>query len=294
MMRGVAALTVFLGHVRALMFVDYPYLNHRGPIEAVLYAAAGLGHPAVIVFFVLSGFFVGGSVIGRSRSGTFQIKPYATARLGRLYSALVPALVLGAALDFIGTHYVRGPVYTPGYAYVVPYTLKTSLTPAVFLGNLEFLQTITVPELGTNGPLWSLANEFWYYVAFPCAMIAISGKFKPFHRILAASLGVAVFVLVRGPILSLFGVWLVGAAVALVPRAALPRWTVAVAWAAVFAALVYARASHGNLASDYLLGVTAGAGIYFASCSQAIWWAVGPSGICDEGSLNFNLMQAPA
>jgi peptidoglycan/LPS O-acetylase OafA/YrhL len=32
---------------------------------------------------------------------------------------------------------------------------------------LAFLQTIIVPVYGTNGPLWSLANEFWYYVLFP-------------------------------------------------------------------------------------------------------------------------------
>jgi peptidoglycan/LPS O-acetylase OafA/YrhL len=35
------------------------------------------------------------------------------------------------------------------------------------LGNLLFLQTIKVPVFGSNGPLWSLSNEFWYYLMFP-------------------------------------------------------------------------------------------------------------------------------
>jgi peptidoglycan/LPS O-acetylase OafA/YrhL len=34
------------------------------------------------------------------------------------------------------------------------------------------LQTIVVSSLGSNGPLWSLANEWWYYVLFGFLMVA--------------------------------------------------------------------------------------------------------------------------
>jgi len=38
--------------------------------------------------------------------------------------------------------------------------------------NVFFLQTITVPVYGSNSPLWSLANEFWYYLLFPLLLLA--------------------------------------------------------------------------------------------------------------------------
>jgi peptidoglycan/LPS O-acetylase OafA/YrhL len=41
------------------------------------------------------------------------------------------------------------------------------LGPEVLLGNLVFLQAILVPTWGSNGPLWSLAFEFWFYIWFP-------------------------------------------------------------------------------------------------------------------------------
>lgn len=41
------------------------------------------------------------------------------------------------------------------------------LAPAVLLGNLLFLQTKITQEFGSNGPLWSLFSEFWYYVLVP-------------------------------------------------------------------------------------------------------------------------------
>jgi peptidoglycan/LPS O-acetylase OafA/YrhL len=44
-----------------------------------------------------------------------------------------------------------------------------SLTPISLLGNLLFVQDFKVPVYGSNGPLWSLAFEFWYYMTFIAA-----------------------------------------------------------------------------------------------------------------------------
>ena len=55
------------------------------------------GYTGVDVFFVLSGFLVGGAVM---RAGpAFDWRTYAIARLSRLWVVLVPALLLTAALD---------------------------------------------------------------------------------------------------------------------------------------------------------------------------------------------------
>jgi peptidoglycan/LPS O-acetylase OafA/YrhL len=39
--------------------------------------------------------------------------------------------------------------------------------------NAFFLQTIAGPTFGSNGPLWSLAYEWWYYVLFPLVLAAL-------------------------------------------------------------------------------------------------------------------------
>ena len=95
--RGIAALTVCMGHVRSALFMDYVDLPDAGLATSLFYAWTGLGREAVMVFFVLSGFLVGGAVM---RAGpAFDWRTYAIARLSRLWVVLVPALLLTAALD---------------------------------------------------------------------------------------------------------------------------------------------------------------------------------------------------
>jgi peptidoglycan/LPS O-acetylase OafA/YrhL len=60
----------------------------------------------VIVFFVLSGFLVGGSVIKAHRQGQWRWTGYLSRRLSRLWIVIVPALLLTLFWDSIG---LRGP-----------------------------------------------------------------------------------------------------------------------------------------------------------------------------------------
>ncbi|OIP77524.1 MAG: hypothetical protein AUK48_03910 [Oscillatoriales cyanobacterium CG2_30_44_21] len=61
--RGMSAIAVCAGHLRAMMFVDSSDLQTLSLLQKIFYGLTGLGHQAVIVFFVLSGFFVGGSIL---------------------------------------------------------------------------------------------------------------------------------------------------------------------------------------------------------------------------------------
>lgn len=45
------------------------------------------------------------------------------------------------------------------------------------LGNLGFVQAVPVAVYCSNVPLWSFANEFWYYVMFPLLAVASSTGF---------------------------------------------------------------------------------------------------------------------
>jgi peptidoglycan/LPS O-acetylase OafA/YrhL len=59
-----------------------------------------------------------------------------------------------------------------------PHPVTYSISPSTFLGNLFFLQTVASPVFGSNAPLWSLANEFWYYVLFPLLFCSLKRQWS--------------------------------------------------------------------------------------------------------------------
>lgn len=77
----------------------YPQVPHHNPLLAAVYLASGLGQQWVIVFFVLSGYLVGGSVLRSMALDRWSWRGYLLNRMTRLYTVRVPALVLGAVLD---------------------------------------------------------------------------------------------------------------------------------------------------------------------------------------------------
>lgn len=62
LIRYIAALLVVVGHFRAEFFVNYDDLaaSQKGATMSILYVMTSLGHVSVIIFFVLSGYLVGG------------------------------------------------------------------------------------------------------------------------------------------------------------------------------------------------------------------------------------------
>jgi peptidoglycan/LPS O-acetylase OafA/YrhL len=217
-LRALAALAVAIGHVRGIFFRDYAEVGvpHTVPIQA-LYGVTDLGHSAVIVFFVLSGFWVGGGVLASVDRGQFKFFDYAIKRLVRLWIVLLPALLLTASIDVAGQLlFPSSSVYqgTVLSQTILPLHLDDTLTLRALLGNIVFLQSLHVAPFGTNSPLWSLAYEFWYYVMFPCAIIALKRSFRPTLRMTCAS-GFLLGCVISGPeVIALSPVWLLGAAVA--------------------------------------------------------------------------------
>lgn len=160
--RAACAIAVCAGHLRAATLVDHASLDTPSALSKLFYLSTGLGHQAVIVFFVLSGFFVGGAAL--RRADAFDPTRYAIARLTRLWIVLIPALAATALIDLVIA--TRAPDVLAG-AYAS--TWNSGPMPATpyagdaitFLANVFFLQTVVAPVYGTNAPLWSLANEFW-------------------------------------------------------------------------------------------------------------------------------------
>jgi len=140
-----AALAVLVFHARQMTFVAYGDLpaEQRSLLVQIFFAVTRPGREAVLVFFVLSGFLVGGRVLERVANRTFDVGAYFIDRSTRLFLPLIPALCLGALAGLL-----VGP----------PVTLAT------FLGTALNVQGFLTPLMSSNGPLWSLAYEWWFYV----------------------------------------------------------------------------------------------------------------------------------
>jgi peptidoglycan/LPS O-acetylase OafA/YrhL len=230
LIRGVSAIAVMLYHLRGLFFVDFPFLIDKSLLPAGLYAVTGYGHQAVMVFFVLSGYFIGGSVMNSVRKRQWTWRTYVVNRLTRLQLVLFPALLLGAIWDQIGMRIAQAASFYYGglYKFYAPSVSLRSTIP-IFIGNILFLQGLVSPVFGSNGPLWSLSYEFWYYILFPACVLAAAAW--PGIRIRIAYFGFTVLLLwLCGPQISLyFLIWLMGALVSrlrlatvlMVPRAQL-------------------------------------------------------------------------
>jgi peptidoglycan/LPS O-acetylase OafA/YrhL len=93
---------------------------------------------------------------------------------------------------------------------------STSL--ATFLQNMVFLQTVTAPVFGSNGPLWSLSNEFWYYIAFPLFFLVFDHRSKRYRRIGAGLVVLILGMTVLQDKLAGFLTWMLGAGIYCLPN----------------------------------------------------------------------------
>ena len=274
LVRGVSALLVMLGHLRAFLFLDRGESGASGLVANGFYLITGLGHQAVMVFFVLSGYFVGGSVVDGVLAARFSWVRYGITRLSRLWTVLLPALLLTLVLDVLGTHF-SPTAYLGGFGAQFMSGPQPSATAAhgwwVLVGNLAFVQTVSVPVYGTNGPLWSLANEFWYYVLFPLAVAGIALMIRhresPFQGpvfakgLLGLLLAVAIGWWLPAALVGHGVIWLLGVGVWQVARFERVRratrniWGGAAAGGGFLGSLLASKAGHWA-GSDWVVGIT--------------------------------------
>lgn len=209
LIRATAAAEVCFGHVRNLVLYDYASGASAGFLAKLLYCLTDFWKDAVIVFFLLSGYLVGGSVIREVRNATWSWQKYLGDRLTRLWVVLLPALVLTVALDTLGMHIVGGPFYsgTEGN-WIIRESVESRLSVPIFFCNAAFLQTVKCTTLGSNGSLWSLANEFWYYIWFPAIFCAFRTK-RNFTGLVCLIISIATMTMFSG-LLEGFVYWIIG------------------------------------------------------------------------------------
>jgi peptidoglycan/LPS O-acetylase OafA/YrhL len=200
-LRGLAALQVAASHLRAEIYPGLRTLEDPTLAYVGLAFFTGFAHQAVVVFFLISGWLVGGSLM--NRFGKPQaLAHYAIDRFTRLWTVLVPTLLLTLGVGLVIGAAATGPM---------DFDPANEFSAAAFAGNLVGLQTVTVPDFGGNYPLWSLAHETWYYIQFPLLLLVIAGG-GILRRAAAAAALVLLLATLRDMISLYFAIWLLGAA----------------------------------------------------------------------------------
>ncbi|CAN7457182.1 acyltransferase family protein [Massilia sp. LjRoot122] len=200
-LRGLAALQVAASHLRAEIYPGLRTLEDPSLAYLGLAFFTGFAHQAVVVFFLISGWLVGGSLM--NRFGKPQaLAHYAIDRFTRLWTVLLPTLLLTLAVGLVIGAAAPGPM---------DFDPANEFSAAAFAGNLFGLQTVTVPDFGGNYPLWSLAHETWYYIQFPLLLLVLAGG-GVLRRAAAAAALVLLLSTLRDMISLYFAVWLLGAA----------------------------------------------------------------------------------
>lgn len=240
------------------------------------------------MFFVLSGYFVGGPILQRPQR--FAWRQYAINRLSRLWVVLLPALAFTAGVDaWTSTHvpHVLDGAHASGWqsfpeAGVLDHSWRTAL------GNALFLQTAWTPVFGSNGPLWSLACEAWYYLAFPLLVQGVTHPGGPLQRGWRLLAALALLALMPHKMLALFPVWVCGALIALPTPRAQSAWPLRLATLAFLCTLLASRLdliSPGSPRwSDVVLGVL------FAGWCLAVKTA--PLAVAHGGTANSRVSRA--
>jgi peptidoglycan/LPS O-acetylase OafA/YrhL len=221
--RWIAAFFVVFSHVRSIVLANYPDVTSPSNVVVkAIYFAAGFGHISVVIFFVISGFLVGGRATLKGFEGRFSLLDYAVHRFARIYIVLVPALLIGLVWDHLGAFVDNFGLYTYTSSFhwwMIDYPIIERLNMATFFGNLFMLQTIFVDPLGSNGPLWSLANEWWYYIVFGLGIAVYIYKKRAIQ--IACCCGIAcLFWMLPLSITIMFTLWLLGVGVAVLEQ----RW----------------------------------------------------------------------
>jgi peptidoglycan/LPS O-acetylase OafA/YrhL len=201
LLRGLAALQVAAAHLRAEIFPGLRELADPPLIYQLLALATAFSHQAVVVFFLISGWLVGGSLLDKlGQPGA--LRNYAIDRATRLWTVLLPGLCL---MLVVGA--VTGAV-DPGR---ISLSAANDYSGASFVGNLLGLQTVLVEPFGGNYALWSLSNETWYYVQFPLLLLMFAAR-SAAGRLGAATALVLLATALPFPITLYFALWLLGAA----------------------------------------------------------------------------------
>lgn len=178
--RGFSAIVVLVGHMTQLLWL------HRFSNPDHFLVVSTLSQWAVMVFFFLSGFLIQYSIANNiAKNGTFSARQYLNARLWRLLPPLWFSLLLMLLVLAIFSRFELG-----GELAVRAVFVANNFVAALTFTN-GMLPGFNTPSI--NGPLWSLAHEFWFYAV---ALVLVVSASIHWSLTLAIGLSAVAFILV--------------------------------------------------------------------------------------------------
>jgi peptidoglycan/LPS O-acetylase OafA/YrhL len=186
-----AAVFVLLHHAFIWLHPGYinGYLKHPdryGRVSHTLFFVFYIfrfGHVAVILFFVLSGFVIHLRYARRAALGQPNRLSDWPRFLFRRAKRLYPPLLLAILVTFVADHLGATLGYSVYFARtpypVVNQSIGNNHSIVTLVGNLSFLMETYVPIWGTDGPLWSLKFEWWFYAIYPITWLLMRRSHWP-------------------------------------------------------------------------------------------------------------------
>ena len=174
-LRGVLAVYVAIGHCRWLLWGGHAawLASAYQPWEVVPAYSSALfryGREAVMVFFVLSGFFIHFRAASPRARAAAPPPPAAfyRRRWHRLAAPYFFALGVTVVCDAIGRWWWPTLYGAATGDALLDLTFSNGgYTPAAVVPALVLLPTSLGRDFGSNGPLWSIAFEVVYYALYP-------------------------------------------------------------------------------------------------------------------------------
>lgn len=211
-LRGFASIFVLLTHTRNWIF-EITTLSAVNKLLLPFYFLTALAREGVIVFFVVSGFLVGGRTILDMEAGRFSTIRYFAARFSRIYIAYVPALIV--ALLILETLWSFDPIRVDamGRELLVQRVPMLGGVREVAC-HLANLQGVFCPYTPTNPALWSLGYEWVLYVIAPVLFYAlVRSETARGRALIVAWLLLGIVALLINPLHAaiLFGIWFLSA-----------------------------------------------------------------------------------
>lgn len=203
--RFFAAMAVVFGHARLHAFGN----KETEPLsisQAIIYHTGDLAHLAVIIFFVISGYLVGGKLYKAHRP-QFARK-YLLDRATRIYTVALPMLLFGFATMLLQQKLYGQAISLRGDT--------CDGTAAELVGSLAFMHSGIMPGACFNSPFWSLIYEVFYYLFFFAVALALTTSDRRSRYVAtAAAVALAVYGLFEPDTLWAYAtIWLLGMAIA--------------------------------------------------------------------------------
>ncbi|KEA64224.1 Acyltransferase [Marinobacterium lacunae] len=208
-LRGLAAQAVLLEH----MLTSYGYKG------------VYIGSFGVVVFFVISGFLIHLSTLSSALEHGFSMREYISRRFFRIFTLYIPVVIICFAID----------IYCESIGLNRPEKVTENSTVQNFIGSFLMLQQNVISEFfsqllgvdwlrlkpyGSARPLWTVAVEWWIYIAYGFLFSIIFVKKSP-PRLVSFKGGVFYFSLIvfsfnliSGIGHNLTFIWLLGALIA--------------------------------------------------------------------------------